>query len=695
MFCIIFHFYAENPCRNNNNSNNTNLGNSNGQTPVAGPAHTSYGMKGEGGGDEKEIVLRDDKRELQGPRKNLEKRVFAAPKIPVPVERRRQRTQKPGDENRVPAVPAINSLPLEQITDQQIVDIAIDSPVQTINDESLTVAHSVTVSERIKTCEQQQQQQPAEWPKQPKKVHNQCGFFCQILSEEEVIYDMPNHYKASPEPLPVEEAIYTEPSLHSVCSTLTSFGERRPMFGILPSSGDDDIGESSHYADPFERCGSLLEHNYEEMDFDEDIYQQHPFTSQQPIDSNDNTESGFSDGSKSSRPGGYFSSDSDASTTIPPGLARSRAAMFESIAQANQRVIHPHPGSQRLVQALGPQLALYSMNSLPPPEIFQSIKMKSKSCPPSLNAINWSMDVCVENDGFFMEFANQRIALPEPDSPTSCSSLQSSSDASSGETELTDRSKSSRKVSFVLGPVRSTSTHLLCHKFPAGQDDPAPLVTHKGKSISSSSTSTSSSAAVNLARFFKQTLTVIGRCGGEGQISDNESLISHPPDDLLSQSDLEMFCKSNGEKRLRKDSGTDMTPPDASLYGSTLDIDDIDEALTILEVKAKAKSRHASSNKQTETIADICSDDCSSSSDGSDMDSSSCSSGSSCESSCNLTDCTSWTNDCCSESLTSSDVRHQNNGNLNCVFANEHLPHSIPSRLSPNFLLSKIFCLNV
>jgi hypothetical protein len=465
------------------------------------------------------------------------------------------------------------------------------------------------------------------------------------------------------------------------------------VLGALSSSGDDDIGGSSHYADPFERCGSLLEHNYEEMDFDEDIYQQDPFDSQPPpqesVDSNENTESGFSDGSKSSRPGGggYFSSDSEASLTIPAGLARSRAAMFESIAQANQRVIRPQYGSQKLVQALGPQLALYSMDSLPPTEIFQSIKTKSKSCPPSLNAINWSMDVCVENDGFFMEFANQRIALPEPGSPTSCSSLQSSSEASSGETEMTDRSKSSRKVSFVLGPVRSSApSRLLCQKIPPDEDD-QPLVTHKGKSVSSSSTSTSS-AAVSLARFFKQTLTVIGRCGGEGQISDSESLISHAPDDLLSQSDLEMFCKSNGEKRLRKDSGTDMTPPDASLYdGSALAIDDIDAALAILEIKAKAKSRHASSSKQTETISDNCSDDCSSSSDGSDMDSGSCSSGSSCESSCNLTDCSSWTNDCCSESLTSSDVRDRNNGH-----PSGHLPILIPSIscLSSEFLLSKI-----
>lgn len=360
--------------------------------------------------------------------------------------------------------------------------------------------------------------------------------------------------------------------------------------------------------------------------------------------------------------------------------------MFESIAQANQRVIRPQYGSQKLVQAFGPQLALYSMDSLPPTEIFQSITTKSKSCPASLNAINWSMDVCVENDGFFMEFANQRIALPEPGSPTSCSSLQSSSEASSGETEMTDRSKSSRKVSFVLGPVRSSApSRLLCPKIPPDEDD-QPLVTHKGKSVSSSSTSTSS-AAVSLARFFKQTLTVIGRCGGEGQISDSESLISHGPDDLLSQSDLEMFCKSNGEKRLRKDSGTDMIPPDASLYdGSALAIDDIDAALAILEIKAKAKSRHASNSKQTETISDNCSDDCSSSSDGSDMDSGSCSSGSSCESSCNLTDCSSWTNDCCSESLTSSDVRDRNNGH-----PSGHLPILIPSIscLSSEFLLSK------
>ena len=224
---------------------------------------------------------------------------------------------------------------------------------------------------------------------------------------------------------------------------------------------------------------------------------------------------------------------------------------------------------------------------------------------------------------------------------------------------MTDRSKSSRKVSFVLGTVRSTPSRLPCRKISPDGYDP-PLVAHKGKSVSSSSTSTSS-AAVHLARFFKQTLTVIGRCGGEAQISDSESLISHPPDDLLSQSDLEMFCKSNGEKRLRKDSGTDMTLPDGSLYGSALAIDDIDAALAILEIKAKAKSRHAS-DKLTETISDNSSGDCSSSSDGSDMDSSSCSSASSCESSCNLTDCSSWTNDCCSESLTSSDVRDRNNG---------------------------------
>lgn len=600
---------------------------------------------------------------LQGLFKNPEKRTFVAPKPPVPVERRRQRSQKPGDENRVPAIPTISSsLPSEQITGRQIVDLTINSAWLT-SAETAALAHSVTVYDRVKTCEQerQEQEEAAEWRKNNKKVHNQCGFFRQILSEEEVIYDMPNHYKSSPEPLPVEEAIYTEPSLRSVCSsTLTGFGQRRPTLGAVASSGDDDVRESSHYADAFERCVSLLDHNYEEMDFDEDECERHPFPL--PIESSDNTESGFSDGSKSSRPEGYSSSDSGASLTIPPGLARSRAALFESIAQANRRVISPR-GSKRLVQALGPQLALYSMNSLPPAEVFQSIRTKSKSCPPSLNAVNWSMDACVENDGFFMEFANQRIALPDPASPTtSCSSLPSGSEASSAETELTDRSKSSRKVSFVLGPGRSTTNRLLCHKVVVDEEDP-PLTARKGKSISS--TSTSSSAAVNFARFFKQTLTVIGRCSTESQISDNDSLISHPADDLLSQSDLEMFCKSSSEKRLRKDSGMDMTSPDASLCDSTLDMDDIDAALAILEIKAKAKSRHAS-NKPTEAIQNVGSDACSSSSDGSDMDSSSCSSTSSCESSCNLTDCSSWTGDCCwtSEHLTSSDVSESNKGEI-------------------------------
>ena len=634
-------FRARLPRRSNKSDRNLGYDGSNGRAAVAtaaaaGPAHTSSGATVEGVAADKgeeEQVVEVSRRELQG---CAEKRVFAAPKTPVPVEWRRQRAQKPGDHRVmpvdvpvVPPMPPFISLPLEQLTDRR--HSAIDSPLMTAES-----AHSVKVPERVETS-----QVAAEcWPKH-KKIDNQCGFFRQILSEDEVVYDMPNNQKpTSPEPLPAEEAVYAEPSMHSVCSTLTSFGERRPKFGVFPSSADDDdICDSSHYADPFERyyANSLQDHSYEEMDDDEDYHQNSlPHPRARPADeSKENTESGFSDGSSSnSRPNGYFTSDSGASLTIPPGLARSRAALFESIAQANQRVIRPF-GTRKLVQALGPQLALYSLSSLP--ESAQSVKT-SKSCPPSLNAINWSVETCAENDGFFMEFSNQRIALPEPDSAvTSCSG----SDASSGETDSTDRSaKSSRKVSFVLGPVRPIHNRLLCHKLMIAEEEQSLLVSQKAKS----NHSTHSKTAHNLARFFKQTFTVIGRCSGQVHLSDTESLVSYAPDDLLSQSDLEMFCKSSVDKRERKDSGTDMTTPDTSLSDSTL-ADDIDAALAILEVKAKSR--------QAEKIPDVCSSE-----DDDDTDSSSCSSASSCESSCNLTDCTSWT-DSCWTSESSSDVSRE------------------------------------
>ncbi len=154
---------------------------------VAEPAYTSYGIKAGGGGGV-EIVSGVDRRELQGPLKKADKRAFAAPKIPVPVERRRQRALEPGDENRVPTIPAMNNglLPLEQITDRQIAaaDMDADSPGMPLNAES--VAHSVTASDRVQTC----QQQRPEWPAhtactQHQKLRNQCGFFRQILSEED------------------------------------------------------------------------------------------------------------------------------------------------------------------------------------------------------------------------------------------------------------------------------------------------------------------------------------------------------------------------------------------------------------------------------------------------------------------------------------------------------------------------------
>lgn len=552
-----------------------------------------------------------------------EKRVFAPPKMAVPVEQRRQRTHKLDDIG-LPLdlvdSPAIISLPLE-LTDQD--KVVVESELQS--------THSIVVSDPVRTLELIHSK--------GKVIDSRCGFFRQILSEDEVIYDMPNNNKASPEPLPVEEAVYAEPSMHSMySSTITSFGEQRAIFSVFHPSGHVvDMEEStSHYADPFERCSSLPEHEYEEMDDMED-YHQHslPFAGQ--MESKENPESGvsvssFSDSSNSGRPEGYFTSDSGASLTIPPGLARSRAALFESIAEANQRIIRPH-GNKRLVQALGPQLALYSLSSLPLPALN---KATTRSCPPSLNAINWSVDACAENDGFFMEFANQRMAIPQSISPISSSSIQSSSEASSTETESSDRSKSSRKVSFIFSPKPS---RLFYQNFLTERNGQT-LTTHKSKS--SISTSSTSTTALNLARFFRQTF---GRCGGEQ--SDTDSLLSHPADDLLSQSDLAMFCKPiSDNKRERKDSGTDMTTPDPSIYGSTL-TDDIDTALANLEVKAKS----GKVDRKNDKIIDVCSQSCASF-DGSDFDSSSCSS------SCSLTDCASLT-DCgwTSDSFTSSDVR--------------------------------------
>lgn len=587
---------------------------------MAGPALASCGIIGGAGRDEGGI-----QRLLGHP----EKRVFSAPKTPLPVESRRQRTPKLGDNcvsldfielSAETAVPPIISLPLE-LTDRPGATQSIVHSTQ-----------SIAIVDPVKTVQQSQ------WSKH-QIIDSPCGFFRQILSEDEVIYDMPNSHKTSPESLPVEEAVYAEPSMHSRCSTITSFGEKRPKFGVFQSS-DELCDSTSHYADPFEHYDSLLEHEYEEMDNDIE-YHPHSLPFSRPIHSKGNVESGVSvssssDSSQSSRPGGYFSSDSGASLSIPPGLARSRAALFESIAQANQRVIRPN-GTKKLVQALGPQLALYSLSSLPSTKVNQSTT--SRSCPPSLNAINWSIEACAENDGFFMEFANQRMAIPDSASPSSCSSLQSSGGTSSAETEMTDRSKSSRKVSFVLGPSPS---RLVYQDFTTTGHQQT-LTFSKGKSSLSTS---SSSTALNLTRFFKQTF---GRCaGGDGQPSDTESLISHPHDDLLSQSDLEMFCKASIDKRERNDSGTDVTTPDASLYDANL-TNDIDAALAILEVKAKTRPTDKGLDVGLHTYTSV---------DESDLDSTSCSSESSCKSTCSLTDCSSW-NDCCwtSESLTSFDVR--------------------------------------
>lgn len=628
-----------------NTSDRDNVGNSNGRTPAAvEPAPTSSGSGLKCPSDEDDACWQR--------LVSREKRVFAAPKTAVPVESRRQRAQQVGD-NRLslnlmdgtgpsaipPAPPpppppdaaAIASFPLQRLTD--IVE-NIDSTVRP--------PHSLPESEPVRSS--------VPSSRSNKVINNPGGFFRQILSEDDdddVVYQVPqvNQVTSSNEPAAVavgeESVYYTEPSMRSV-SSVASFGERPAPdpSGFAELRANDS---TSCYADPFEHyASSLLDHNYEDMDDDEYHRLSLPFIRLM----RDRAESGVSVSSSGlssdgSRPSHVTcsSSDSGANMTIPPGFARSRAALFESIAKANQRVIRPDDGLQgQLVQALGPQLALYSLCSLRPPSSLSSSQVQtlSKSCPSS---INWIVDGCADNDGFFMEFANQRIALPDRSantSATSFSSLDSSStDGLSTKTESSGKSKSDRKVSFVLDPpplpaigsktVTGTIQHTLASR-------PRSL-----KSISKSSTC--SSTALSLSRFFKQTFVL--RCG-DGQPSDTESLMSHPIDDLLSQSDLEMFCKSD-HRFDGDDSGTDVTTPDSSLYHFGTDID---KTLSMLEVKAKT-----SLAGKLVKLLDDCSESCSSCDDDSDSDS--CSS--SCESSCCLTDCASW-NSWINDS-SSSDVR--------------------------------------
>lgn len=643
-----------------NSNDQHNVGNCNGQTSGAEPASSSCGTGVK--------VANSQDACWQGLQlRSCEKRVFAAPKTPVPVESRRQRAQQAGD-NRVsldlidgppsaiPPVPPLPPLPPDAISfPLQLTDDGhqkIDSAVQ--------AAHSLPESEPIRFS-------PLPTFRRSKVISNPGGFFRQIFSEDEIVYQTPKSHLVTSEHLAVVEAVYAEASLPSVCgSSVASFGERQEDL----RRGSFRFGEvcanvsTSDYADPFEHyASSLLDHNYEEMDHEEYHQLSLPFIRR--IKSRDRPESGVSisssSNSSSSRPSDTTcSSDSGANMTIPPGFARSRAALFESIAQANQQVIRPD-GQNKLIQALGPQLALYSLCSLRTSSNLANKNTLSKSCPSSLNAINWVVDGCVDNDGFFMEFANQRIALPDLSdggSSTSCSSLDSASEDTSTKTESTSRSKSIRKVSFVFDPKPTTpfhgekmiqlgNIHYTLKKGPRSQ---------KSSTKSFSSTST----ALSLSRFFRQTFA---RCGGDAQPSDTESLMSHPIDDLLSQSDLEMFCESKRDDRLfdGNDSGTDMTTPDSSLYHDSSNLAvDIDKTLSILEVKAKT---NLIGDDQWNEMGDDCSDSCTSC-DDSDSDSSS--SGSSCKSGCCLTDCTSWTS-WTSEGYSSSDVIQSRNHDISSI----------------------------
>jgi hypothetical protein len=350
-------------------------------------------------------------------------------------------------------------------------------------------------------------------------------------------------------------------------------------------------------------------------------------------------------------------SSSNVETTIPVGLARSRAAMFESMARANGSSPPLNIFTHR------PQLALYSLNSLPPlPPVGTTIMRPTdstvltaqlaattRSCPASLTAQSWTVESAyADNDEFFMEFANQRITRP-PSSPAPrslASSLSSSSstnsrcssNCSSGSNIETESSASyshtagsenrtKRRVSFLSSPtIRSIRSSCYPERDDNNDDEcdddeeAESMRRLKGKTDTLSRNSSGSLGRLNLARFFKHTLNALGgQCRGQGlqpsdqeEVDDDEALsLSQSSDDLLSHSDLEMFRKPDDEdvdygRQHQDDSGADVTTP----------LPDIDSALDLLEMKARVEQEQETAETTTDesdststTPSSCCADD--------------------------------------------------------------------------------------
>ena len=584
--------------------------------------------------------------------------MFEAPRALVPVEWRRQRRivceqqqqqQQAEEDERQLSLPALvvqrePPAPLNHwhVTNRVAPPPPPLPPPPIVLDQSQVVdqcLHSLPTISAVRTGR--------------KKVENRNGLFRQILSDDDVFYDEPllplppPVHPPPPPPRPPPEAIYEEPSLVSSRASATDLLTFRRSVTSLSSNG---------YADPFDRFNSnssVPDHAYERMllleELDDDEQYGHLSLGPHSRPSTRfglpkwrTTFSSLPSSDTTSQSGRPDYSSSAVETTIPVGLARSRAAMFESMARANGSSPPLNIFTHR------PQLALYSLNSLPPlPPVGTMVRSTdnsvlttqlaatTRSCPASLTAQSWTVEssAYADNDEFFMEFANQRITRPSssPVSRSLASSISSSSstksscssNCSSGSNIETESSTSyshtagsenrtKRRVSFLSSPIiRSIRSNCYpegdCKNEDGCDDDEGTesMGRFKGKTDTLSRTSSGSLGRLNLARFFKHTLNALGGpCRGQGlqpsdqeDVDDDEALSVLSSDDLLSHSDLEMFRKpDDGDdvdygRQQQDDSGADVTTP----------LPDIDSALDLLEMKARVEQKQETAETTTTT----------------------------------------------------------------------------------------------
>lgn len=400
---------------------------------------------------------------------------------------------------------------------------------------------------------------------QPKRSHGvkqeDCGLFRQIFSDDEaamIVYNFPGIHRKP------EELVYAEPSME--CSSTD------PMFSS---------SSSSDYADPFEhrkRSGSLPDHHYVELD---DVMDRHLSLGHRRAVFLCDTPTRFDSVSDDM----YLEGPT---APIPVGLTRTRTVHFESMTQ--------EPNNNMLMQAVGPQLALYSLTSLPPAHLMDD--EKESCCQSSM--------MSADNDEFFMEFSIQRIPVPSEEEEVAVTSSSSSSvsqsslsisstesSSSSSIQSLVEMPKKPRKVSF-LEPAETV-------KLDRTSSRKRKMNKHEERRA----------GKLDFIRLLRHTLSAIGRCGLSSAQSvlsshlssseDVDSLFSS--DDLLSQSDLDMFCKESKD-HCTEDSGTDemATSPEpqksSSVYGGTLT--DIENTLNILENKARRSMTDSSTSSSEE-----------------------------------------------------------------------------------------------